>query len=139
MVPKKSKSKRQSLSEKFKIERRCREHNRKIRKQGRKNGVINGVSKLKKDPGLPNLWPFKEAFVRQMEAKKKHELEQKEKEKERRKLIKSQGLVSLMQDAAQRSHEYETQEELLKGNMLQQGDTGKSQKNMVRWLQTCLL
>ena len=118
MVPKKSKSKRQSLSDKFKIERRCKEHNRKIRKQGRKDGTINGVQKLKKDPGIPNLWPFKEGFIRQMEAKKKHELEQKEREKERRKQIKAQGLSSLVQDAESRGQEYEKQEEIIKGDMI---------------------
>ena len=63
MVKKKGKSKRTSLKDKYKIERRVVQKHRKDRKEAKKNpGKFN--NKSKKDPGIPNSWPFKEEVRR---------------------------------------------------------------------------
>ncbi|KAJ3099974.1 Guanine nucleotide-binding protein-like 3 [Phlyctochytrium planicorne] len=57
---KKPKSKRQSASKQYKISKKVNEHNRKMRKEA-KNAPTR--SKLKKDPGIPNLFPMKEQLL----------------------------------------------------------------------------
>jgi nuclear GTP-binding protein len=61
MVPKKHKSKRQVASKKYKIVKKVNEHHRKQRKEAK----LNPTKKLKKDPGVPNLFPFKEKLLQQ--------------------------------------------------------------------------
>ena len=61
---KKSKSKRVSLHQKYKILKKVREHNRKKAKDLKKRG---GKAKVPKDPGIPNAWPFKEQLVKELE------------------------------------------------------------------------
>lgn len=66
MVKKKGKSKRSSLKDKYKIQRRVTATHRKSRKQAKrdvKNGVVRHDSKNKKDPGIPNSWPFKQDLL----------------------------------------------------------------------------
>ncbi|TPX44550.1 hypothetical protein SeMB42_g04285 [Synchytrium endobioticum] len=83
MVPKKIKSKRQTAAHKYKVARKVREHNRKVRKEA-KNNTHSKSTKLKKDPGIPSLFPYKEKLLHQIAASKK----QAEEEKERQKLAR---------------------------------------------------
>ncbi|CEG35464.1 guanine nucleotide-binding protein [Plasmopara halstedii] len=62
MVKKKGKSKRLSLHKKYKIARKVREHKRQERKAEKLS-----QHKKKKDPGIPNNWPFKEELLLQVE------------------------------------------------------------------------
>ena len=62
-VLKARKSKRAPLRLKHKIERKVREHHRKERKDKRKNPHLH----KKKDPGIPNSWPFKLQLLQQQE------------------------------------------------------------------------
>jgi nuclear GTP-binding protein len=64
MVKKKGKSKRTSLKDKYKIQRRVVESHRKSRKQAKRD-TKNGVNRhdKKKDPGIPNSWPFKQQLL----------------------------------------------------------------------------
>ena len=62
-VVKARKSKRTSLHDKHKIEKKVREHHRKVRKDQRKNPQKH----RKKDPGIPNSWPFKAQLLKQQE------------------------------------------------------------------------
>ncbi|KAL1499888.1 hypothetical protein AB1Y20_012571 [Prymnesium parvum] len=65
-VLKARKSKRQPLRLKHKIERKVREHHRKERREKKSN-----PQKYKKrDPGIPNSWPFKLQLLQQQEAQK---------------------------------------------------------------------
>ena len=64
---KKSKSKRQTLKQKYKVLKKVREHHRKKRKEEKKNGTL---SKAPKDPGIPNNWPFKEEIINSLRASK---------------------------------------------------------------------
>lgn len=63
MVRKKSGSRRQSLKDKYKIEKKCKEHKKKLRKQARLAGPSK---KPKEDPGIPNLWPYKDKLIAKM-------------------------------------------------------------------------
>ncbi|KAI8099346.1 GNL3L/Grn1 putative GTPase-domain-containing protein [Halteromyces radiatus] len=67
MVPKKYKSKRGTARERYKIEKRVREHHRKLRKEQKKNPH---KKRAPKDPGIPNSWPFKEELLNEMERHK---------------------------------------------------------------------
>ncbi|XP_074054299.1 guanine nucleotide-binding protein-like 3 isoform X2 [Macrotis lagotis] len=69
----------------FKIQKKVREHYRKIRKEAKKRGR----KKLKKDPGVPNSAPFKEALLREAE-KRKQQLEEL-KQQQKLKKHKEQG------------------------------------------------
>ena len=67
---KKSKSKRQSLKQKYKVLRKVKEHHRKKRKEANRLGT---KPKEPKDPGIPNAWPFKEELIEQLKAQKERE------------------------------------------------------------------
>ena len=56
-------SKRTTLHDKHKIEKKVREHHRKTRKDMKKNPQ----KYKKKDPGIPNSWPFKAQLLKQQE------------------------------------------------------------------------
>uniref|UniRef100_K3WPD8 CP-type G domain-containing protein n=1 Tax=Globisporangium ultimum (strain ATCC 200006 / CBS 805.95 / DAOM BR144) TaxID=431595 RepID=K3WPD8_GLOUD len=83
MVKKKYQSKRLSLHKKHKIARKVREHKRSERKKERLN-----VHKKKKDPGIPNNWPFKEELLQQVEQARLAELESQRQAREQAKLEK---------------------------------------------------
>ncbi|KAG7319207.1 hypothetical protein KOW79_017681 [Hemibagrus wyckioides] len=65
-------SKRMSCAKRFKIQKKVREHHRKLRKEAKKSGIRR---KIKKDIGVPNSAPFKEDVLREAE-ERKQELEQ---------------------------------------------------------------
>ena len=69
MVKKKGKSKRTTLQDKYKIQRRVTETHRKARKAAKrdaKNGIVRHGNKSKKDPGIPNSWPFKQDLLNEI-------------------------------------------------------------------------
>lgn len=61
------KSKRQKLSTKYNIQKKIREHRRRLKKQARRMGL---QKRVRKDPGIPNSWPFKAEMLAELEAKK---------------------------------------------------------------------
>lgn len=85
MVKKKYKSKRLTLHKKYKIARKVREHKRKERKKEKLN-----QHKKKKDPGIPNNWPFKEELLLQVEQARLAELESARQAREKRKAEKKE-------------------------------------------------
>ncbi|XP_039512105.1 guanine nucleotide-binding protein-like 3 isoform X1 [Pimephales promelas] len=76
-------SKRVSCAKRFKIQKKVREHNRKLKKAAKKTGISR---KPKKDVGVPNSAPFKEEVLREAE-QRKQELEAL---KEQNKIVKKQ-------------------------------------------------
>ncbi|KXJ13499.1 guanine nucleotide-binding protein-like 3 homolog [Exaiptasia diaphana] len=106
MVRPKKKSKRMEAKHKFKVKKKVAEHNRKLRKEARKSGISK---KKKKDPGIPNLYPFKDQLLRQMEEKKlkDEEFKRKMKEKRLREVNKRRNLFNLQEDAIKRAKEFE--------------------------------
>lgn len=94
---------------KYKIQRKIREHLRKQRKEAKLSGK---TKKHKKDPGVPNLFPFKEEILKQSEDKKRRQEEDKERRKRDRlkEVNKKRNLESLQKDAVKRGKEFERKE-----------------------------
>ncbi|CAK7235378.1 nuclear GTP-binding protein nug1 [Sporothrix curviconia] len=82
--PKKPKSKRQPVRLRHKIEKAAAAKQKKDRKLAKKNPEWR--SKLKKDPGIPNLFPYKEKLLQQIEETR---IRKQEEQKRRRELAKA--------------------------------------------------
>lgn len=113
-VKKKGKSKRQTLKQKYKIERRVKEHHRKVGKETRRRarlGIVPKVTK-KRDPGIPNAWPRKAELLAEisrarerMEARKMDE-----RAKKRQARDKGSSLDELAASARSRGVAFEEEE-----------------------------
>lgn len=89
MVKKKGKSKRTTLKDKYKVQRRVLETHRKRKKQGKKDaaaGIVRHSDKTKKDPGIPNAWPFKQDLLKDIQRTRERQQEKEHETKEKRKL-----------------------------------------------------
>ncbi|KAF9870019.1 hypothetical protein CkaCkLH20_12499 [Colletotrichum karsti] len=93
--PKKPKSKRTPVRLRHKIEKASAAKQRKERKLAKKNPEWR--SKLKKDPGIPNLFPYKEKILEEIEEKKLRKAEEAQK---RRELAKAAKTGAAADDAA---------------------------------------
>lgn len=81
---KKSKSKRVTLKQKYKVIKKVKEHHRKKAKEAKRKGVTS-KRKVEKDPGIPNDWPFKEEELKALEARRARAIEELEQKKAARK------------------------------------------------------
>ncbi|KAG0333679.1 hypothetical protein BG000_008986 [Podila horticola] len=79
MPRKKITSKRIPANHRYKIEKRVKDHHRKLRKDAK--GNPNAHHKNKKDPGIPNNYPFKEQLLQQIADQKLKAEEEKERQK----------------------------------------------------------
>jgi nuclear GTP-binding protein len=73
-APAKKASKRQPLNKQHKIEKRVKQHHRKLKKEAKKMkalGIYKGKNS-KSDDRLPNLYPFKKKIIESLERKKKN-------------------------------------------------------------------
>ena len=84
---KKSKSKRTTLRQKYKVIRKVKEHHKKKAKEAKKAGA-SGRKKVEKDPGIPSQYPFKEQLLKEIEFAKARALAEAAQKKEQRKLNK---------------------------------------------------
>lgn len=116
MVKKKSKSKRVTLKDKYKMQRRVVETHRKTRKQAKRDskaGIVRHDKKGSKDPGIPNSWPFKQELLLNI----KHERDRAEARiaegKEQRKNGgKTTGdLAALMENATRMKSEFDAKQQ----------------------------
>jgi len=73
MVKKKRASKRTTLKDKYKVQRKVKEHDRKQRKEARERVRAGKPAMKTKELGLPNLMPFKEKFMQQIRDEKDQE------------------------------------------------------------------
>ncbi|XP_007561345.1 guanine nucleotide-binding protein-like 3 [Poecilia formosa] len=80
-------SKRISCSKRYKIQKKVREHNRKLKKEAKKKGLKKHV---KKDPGVPNSAPFKEEVLREAEQRRLQIEEEKERKRQAKKEERAQ-------------------------------------------------
>ncbi|KAK9864482.1 hypothetical protein WJX84_008023, partial [Apatococcus fuscideae] len=85
---KKSKSKRTTLRQKYKVIRKVKEHHKKKAKEAKKAGA-SGRKKVEKDPGIPSQYPFKEQLLKEIEFAKARALAEAAQKKEQRKLNKA--------------------------------------------------
>ncbi|CAK9321980.1 unnamed protein product [Citrullus colocynthis] len=94
---KKSKSKRVSLKKKYKIIRKVKEHHKKKAKEAKKL-TFKGKSKVEKDPGIPNDWPFKEQELKALEVHRARALDEMEQKKAARKERAQKRKLGLLDD-----------------------------------------
>ena len=80
-VVKARKSKRTSLHDKHKVERKVREHHRKQRRDAKRNPHKH----KRKDPGIPNSWPFKQQLLQEQELQREKDIESLQLARENRK------------------------------------------------------
>jgi len=99
-----------SCRKKYKIQKKVREHNRKVRKEDKLN---MNKRKKSKDPGIPNLYPFKEQLLRQIQEKKEKEADEKVKRKEQKQksAARKRKLVDLQRDAEKRAKHFDKRQE----------------------------
>ncbi|XP_077582913.1 guanine nucleotide-binding protein-like 3 [Stigmatopora nigra] len=72
-------SKRMSCARRYKIQKKVREHHRKLKKEAKKKGVTR---RGKKDPGVPSSAPFKEEVLREAEQRRQQIEEEQERQKQ---------------------------------------------------------
>ena len=87
MVKKKGRSKRTTLKDKYKIQKRVVETHRKRRKQTKrdaKNGIVR-PNQQKRDPGIPNSWPFKQDLLKDIQRSRERQQQQQQLVKQKRK------------------------------------------------------
>lgn len=80
MVPKKRKSKRQTLQAKFRIVKRTKEHHKRVKK----GAIVNFKQKPKAENRIPNDWPYKEDLLKEIRNAKDKMEELKLRQKEKR-------------------------------------------------------
>ncbi|KAI1741326.1 P-loop containing nucleoside triphosphate hydrolase protein [Xylaria scruposa] len=85
--PKKPKSKRTPVRLRHKIEKASAAKQRKARKEAKKNPQWK--SKLKKDPGIPNLFPYKEKILHEIEEARRRKQEEQQRRREMAKAAKT--------------------------------------------------
>ncbi|KAI2609411.1 P-loop containing nucleoside triphosphate hydrolase protein [Hypoxylon fragiforme] len=90
--PKKAKSKRTPVRLRHKIEKASAAKQRKSRKEAKKNPQWK--SKLKKDPGIPNLFPYKEKILHEIEEARRKKQEELQRRKELAKAAKSGAVTN---------------------------------------------
>ncbi|KAJ3075753.1 Guanine nucleotide-binding protein-like 3 [Podochytrium sp. JEL0797] len=107
MVARRAKSKRQVASKQYKITAKVNEHKRKQRKDAKNNP---NPKRLKKDPGIPSLLPFKDKLLHQIEETKRRNEEEKaalRDAKSKGKPTDKQALASLARDASRRGNTFD--------------------------------
>jgi nuclear GTP-binding protein len=119
MVKKKHKSKRISLGLKYKVEAKCKQFKKKANKVAKKN-KLNGIkAPKKKNPGIPNAWPFKAELLRECEvtriraedAKEKAAEEKKTRRRENRQMYRDLAAEEEAKAAKEEEENPEVQEE----------------------------
>ncbi|KAI0966560.1 P-loop containing nucleoside triphosphate hydrolase protein [Xylaria arbuscula] len=94
--PKKPKSKRTPVRLRHKIEKASAAKQRKAKKEAKKNPQWK--SKLKKDPGIPNLFPYKEKILHEIEVARQRKQEELQRRREMAKAAKT-GVTPADSDA----------------------------------------
>ncbi|KAL0045389.1 hypothetical protein WJX82_005453 [Trebouxia sp. C0006] len=88
---KKSKSKRMSLKQKYKIVKKVKEHHKKKAKEDKKPGR---KQKAPKDPGIPSAWPFKADLLKELDWEKQRAVAVDKQRKEERKRARVEAETS---------------------------------------------
>jgi len=129
-------SKRQTCRRKYKIAKLVRQHNKKLKKKAGKDSV-NLKKKSRKDPGIPNKFPFKQEILQEAENRRVQKEEDRQKQVERRKkdrlktVNKRRNLETLVTDAKKRADSFERQTGFVK-DKTKDYTSGKSVENSAK-------
>lgn len=110
------KSKRQTTRHKNKVAKKLKQHHREVRRANRNKPEVRKIKR--KDPGIPNLYPFKQQLLETIERKKNQEAEAKKAiQLARREAFKSAresgmdpALANVVADAKIRERQFEQQQ-----------------------------
>ncbi|CAN8098803.1 unnamed protein product [Discula destructiva] len=130
--PSKPKSKRGTTRLRHKIEKKSLAKQRKDRKQAKKNPEWR--SKLKKDPGIPNLFPYKERLLAEIEEKRKRKEEEAEKRKEAVKAARTGQVGGDGDDAEDPMDDDDEEEDLDDDDMMDDDDVDDDSNPMAALL-----
>ncbi|EDN06889.1 GTP-binding protein [Histoplasma capsulatum] len=124
MVKLGKKSKRTPVRLRHKIEKASAAKQRKLRKLAKKNPEWR--SKLKKDPGIPNLFPYKEKILHEIEEKKRLKEEENRRIREEARKARQSVAENLpdtqLEDEEILGQDVDQDDELVDGDMDQDGD-----------------
>jgi len=111
-VKKKAQSKRVTLKNKYKVQKKVADHHRKIRKEARKNPQFR--KHLKKDPGVPNLWPMKQDLLKHLQQEKRETFEngKKQQEEKKRKRTEEEKITELQLSVIKKTKQFEEKTKL---------------------------
>ena len=125
-------SKRATLRKQYSVQKKVKDHHKKIKKESKKLAKIGVVPKrLKKMPGLPNLFPHKEAMMDQLERKQNMDKEMLDQIKSLRNAKKTLPTGTLENYAAAIQAKVINYEEEKKQNGLTEGEISEATKLMV--------
>lgn len=130
----KKRSKRIDTKTRCKAEKKVREFNRKLRRDKKRNP--GKFAKSKKDPGVPNDCPFKEAVLQECEAARKQKVLDKDKRREEAKkrraaakeVQSAKGLQGLVLDAQRKQAVHDSGLSLVQDLKQNKGVTDRSAK-----------
>lgn len=116
------KSKRQTLRHKYKVARKVRQHNREVRKSKKHKPEVRRLKG--KDPGIPNLWPYKQEMLESIERKKAEKAEAKKAAQALRREVlreaRAEGvngeMLNIVVDAKIREREFAAREDAAAGS-----------------------
>ncbi|KAI0479023.1 P-loop containing nucleoside triphosphate hydrolase protein [Xylariaceae sp. FL0804] len=126
--PGKPKSKRTPVRLRHKIQKASAAKQRKARKEAKKNPQWK--SKLKKDPGIPNLFPYKERILHEIEEGRRKKQEEQQRRRELAKAAKSGVTKGLPEDeTAMDGAEGDLAEDLDDSDMMEEDDVEGDDSN----------
>ena len=108
--------------------RKVREHHRKERRESRKRKRAGIRPHRRKDPGIPNSWPFKEELLRQVAAHREREEARKQAAKDERKRKAAEKRAREREERAEARREAEAERALLHQRLLAQQPQPKPKK-----------
>jgi nuclear GTP-binding protein len=99
MVAKKRASKRVTLQKKYKVERRTKDHHKKLKK----GKMVGSLRKKSVDNFVPNSWPYKEDVLKEIQAAKEKLEDQKQRQRDKRQeeMAKRRGMNKLNMDSGE--------------------------------------
>ena len=92
----KRRTKRVTTKERVKAEKKMREHNRKLRRDKKRNP--GKYAKSKKDPGVPSECPFKEKVLQEVEIAKQQKMADKERRREQAKKKRAEAKAKVLEE-----------------------------------------
>lgn len=131
MVKKKGRSKRVTLKDKYKIQRRIVQTHRKRKKQTKRDlaAGIKRVVPKQKDPGIPNSWPFKQDLLKEIQRARDDQKQKRDEIKQRRNELQLRSPNTTNHVDTNMEEEQEEQEQQSLSGLLQRAQKDQQSYN----------